>query len=231
MKILELLENNKKIILVISIILFILFFMSNNYYRGNKSLNYLMNKYGSDKGTDHNYTFYYEKLFSHNKQEIKSLCEIGLGTNDIDIPSNMGVDGKPLASLYAWRDYFNNATIYGGDIDEKILKNEERIFTYKIDMTDKNSIKRFWKNIDTPVDIIIDDGLHEYDANVTLFENSIDMWKHYYIIEDVKSSLLHKWGNKINEWRNKYPSYNIEIVRLKIKTNRPDNNLIVIRKG
>lgn len=205
--------------------------LMNNYGSGKdkSSLNDLMNKYGSDKGTDHNYTYYYENLFENNKNNIKSLCEIGLGTNDINIPSNMGINGKPLASLYGWRDYFENAIIYGGDIDEKILKNEDRIITYKIDMTNRDSVRDFWKNINTPVDIMIDDGLHEYEANVTLFENSINKWKYYYIIEDVKNSLLDKWDIKINEWRNKYPEYNIQLIRLEIETRKTDNNLIVIK--
>ena len=36
--------------------------------------------------------------------------------------------------------YFLNATIYGADVDKKILKNEEKIKTYYVDQTDKNSI-------------------------------------------------------------------------------------------
>ena len=54
-----------------------------------------------------------------------NIFEVGLGTNNVDVPSNMGKDGKPGASLRAWRDYFPNA-----DIDTRILFKEDKIQTF-----------------------------------------------------------------------------------------------------
>ena len=91
----------------------------------NSELTELMNFYGSDKGgknNHHNYSKYYSQIFYNKKNKIKNFLEIGLGTNNTELASNMGENGKPLASLRAWRDYFPNAQIYGGDIDRDILK-------------------------------------------------------------------------------------------------------------
>ena len=140
-----------------------------------------MNHYGSDKGgknNHHNYADYYSEIFFHKRNEIKNFLEIGLGTNDVKLPSNMGKDGIPLASLKAWRDYFFNAQIYGGDIDKEILFEEDRIKTFYVDQLDSSSIKRMWETIEVEdFDIIIDDGLHEPEANYNFFVNSFHKLK------------------------------------------------------
>ena len=45
-----------------------------------------------------------------------------------------------------------------------------------------------WKKIGKKMDIIIDDGMHTYDANIVFFENSINFLvdKGFYIIEGYK---------------------------------------------
>ena len=148
-------------------------FLSNS--KTNQKLKNLMDFYGSDKGgknNHHNFAQYYSQIFNIRKDKIKNFLEIGLGTNNLDIPSNMGEKGKPLASLRAWRDYFKNANIYGADIDKNILKNESRIKTFYVDQTDPNTIDEMFKNIGVSnFDIILEDGLHEYNANICVFEN------------------------------------------------------------
>jgi hypothetical protein len=143
----------------------------------NSKLTELMILYGSDKGgknNHHNYSEYYSEIFFHKKKEIKNFLEIGLGTNNIKIASNMGKDGQPLASLRAWRDYFENANIYGADIDKDILKNEERIKTFYVDQTDPVTISAMFKEIGlNKFDVILEDGLHEFNANICFFENAI----------------------------------------------------------
>ena len=138
----------------------------------------LMNFHGSDKGgknNDHNYSEYYSEIFFYKKKKIKNFLEIGLGTNNTNLPSNMGSEGKPLASLRAWRDYFVNANIYGADIDKNILKDEERIKTFYVDQTNPETISALFKQIGLDkFDIILEDGLHEFNANICFFENAID---------------------------------------------------------
>ena len=198
----------------------------------NSKLTELMNYYGSDKGgknNHHNYADFYSEIFFHRRNEIKNFLEIGLGTNNVNLPSNMGIDGVPLASLRAWRDYFKNAQIYGADIDKSILKNEERIKTFFVDQTNPESIKKLFNSIgELKFDIILEDGLHEYNANICFFENSIDYLKNngIYIIEDVFYKDKKKF---LNYFRNK--NYNFSIVDIYHKKNIANNCLVIVRKN
>ena len=198
----------------------------------NSKLTELMNFYGSDKGgmnNHHNYSEYYSELFFNERKNIKNFLEIGLGTNDVNMLSNMGEKGIPLASLKAWRDYFENAIIYGADIDKKILKNHERIKTYFVDQTDPKTIELLFKNIGiSDFDVILDDGLHDYNANICLFENSIKYLSNsgIYIIEDVYFKDKQKFINYFNN-----SDYNYSIVDIYHKKNIANNCIILIRKN
>ena len=190
-----------------------------------------MNLYGSDKGgrnNHHNYSDFYSELFFNKRKDIKNFLEIGLGTNNTNMPSNMGENGVPLASLKAWRDFFENANIYGADIDRAILKNEERIKTFYVDQTDPEKIQTMFKNIGVEkFDIILEDGLHEYNANICFFENSIDFLKDdgIYIIEDI----YYKDQEKFIKYFKNTP-YNFSIVDIFHEKNIANNCLIVIKK-
>ena len=203
-------------------------------------LSELCEKYGSDKGfvnldvdkpynwTTHSYTSYYNSIFNLSRENIKFVFECGLGTNNPDIKSNMTINGVPGASLRVWRDYFINANIYGGDIDKDIMFEEDRIKTFYVDQLNTNSIKSMWESIDVEnFDIIIDDGLHEPEANLNFFLNSFYKIKNngVYIIEDVSNLDLVYLQDKLR-------NYDTEIVTLfsKYKKGYGDNNLIVIRK-
>ena len=191
----------------------------------------LMNKYGSDKGglnNHHNYASYYSFLFEHKRKNIKSILEIGLGTNDVTLLSNMGEKGVPLASLRAWREYFPKAEIFGGDIDKNILKNEERIKTFYVDQTNTISIQQMFKKIGKDeFDIILEDGLHEFNANICFFENSIKYLSKsgIYIIEDVYFKDQIKF---INYFKNL--NYNFSIIDIYHRKNIANNCLILITK-
>lgn len=158
-------------------------------------LSYLHN---SDKGAPegsktklswdyHIYTDIYNLIFNYSRFNVKNVFEVGLGTNNPNLTSSMGVLGTPGASLRMWKDYFPNANIFGADIDKDILFQEDRIKTFYVDQTSKDSIFELWKDIDCEFDIMIDDGFHDPDANITFYESS----KHklikggIYIIEDV----------------------------------------------
>ena len=149
----------------------------------------LMHGAGSDKGMGwHNYTVLYHKLFQSLMPKINIMLEVGIGTNYTDVPSNMGVDGIPGASLRGWREYFSGSVICGGDVDDRILFEEDRIRTYKIDQLSKESIICF-KSVMPHIwfDVIIDDGLHTFEANEQLYNNISDKLRPggFYIIEDI----------------------------------------------
>ena len=198
----------------------------------NQDLKILMDNYGSDKGgknNEHNFAQYYSQIFHNQKDKIENFLEIGLGTNDINMPSNMGKDGKPLASLRAWRDYFKNANIYGADIDRNILNDENRIKTFYVDQTNPASIKDLFNQIGNKrFDIILEDGLHEFNANICFFENAINFLKTdgVYIIEDV----YYKDQEKFIRYFEK-TSYNFSIVDIFHKKNISNNCLVVIKKN
>ena len=201
-------------------------------FLSNTKLSELMNHYGSDKGgknNHHNYADYYSEIFFHKREEVKNFLEIGLGTNNVKLPSNMGKDGTPLASLKAWRDYFLNANIYGADIDKNILKNEDRIKTYYVDQTNPDTIEKMFIEIGVNnFDVILEDGLHEFNANICFFENSIKYLSPNgtYIIEDV----YYKDQEKFISYFNKQ-NYNFAVIDIYHQKNIANNCLIVIKKN
>ena len=216
------------------------------FYNANNILSKLCEKYGTDKGyvnfkkktpygwRPHSYSMYYHSLFSHCRENIKLVFECGIGTNNLDVESNMTMEGKPGASLRVWKEYFNNALIIGADIDNRILFQEDRIKTYEVNQLNPSSIKSMWSNIKYDnFDLIIDDGLHTLEAGLTFFHNSFRKLKKggLYIIEDVDFTYLKLLKDKLIE-------YNPEVVILKNNftnqdsfrhDNLNDNNLILIR--
>jgi len=181
-------------------------FLKNN----NDYFSYLCSKYGTDKGffdstkakrNCHNYSGYYNQIFSHCKKSIKLVFECGIGTNNEKLVSSMGNQAKPGASLRVWRDYFPRASIYGADIDKKILFEERGIKTFFVNQLDSQSIKTMWKQIKKKnFDLIVDDGLHTFDAGINFFKNSINFLSKsgIYIIEDVAYKDLVKYVEYFN---------------------------------
>jgi hypothetical protein len=203
------------------------------------SLGSLMLKYGSDKGGDsnsnHNYTTIYDPLLSclKSKGSDVNLFELGLGTINTNIKSNMGwvPDYKPGASQRAWSEWLPDAHIYGADIDSDTLFTEGNIRTFQVDQTDAGSIDKLWTDIgDVLFDVIIDDGLHEFDAGFTFMLNSIHKLKPggLYIVEDITHSDCEKWYGSFDVLKSKFTS--VEIVKLlHYPRNLFDNNLLICR--
>ena len=193
----------------------------------------IMNKYGSDKGNGHhNYTLVYTHLFDNIKNNRMNIFELGLGTNNININSHMGINGKPGASLYGWREYFKNSTIYGADIDRDILFNSERINTFFCDQTDKESIKNLWDECNIMFDIIIEDGLHTFDGHYTFLTNSIHKVKKggYYISEDLMPQSVDMFQNILPLLKKNFNLESITILKIPNKgKNETDNTLLIIK--
>ena len=194
--------------------------------KNNNHLANLCNKYGTDKVYPHSYTDYYHREFNQIKDQVSLIFEMGIGSNDLSIPHNMGINGKSGASLYVWSQYFKNSTVYGGDIDKKTFINSDRIKSYYVDQNDQSSIKDMWNNINaTNFDIIIDDGHHALKPGIMFFRNSFHKLKKngQYIIEDVHISYLGKLVEKLKE-------YNPKIILFENNNNLNDNNLVVFKK-
>jgi hypothetical protein len=166
--------------------------------------------------------------FGHCRETIRRVFECGLGTNNPNLPSNMGTEGRPGASLRVWKDYFPNAMIFGADIDPTILFEEERIKTFYVDQTSKNSIDELWRQIElSDFQLMIDDGLHNFEAGICLFENAISKLaaNGYYIIEDVHPYNMLRYKSYFSQKK-----FKVEYVSL-YRPDIPlgDNQLVVIR--
>jgi hypothetical protein len=200
---------------------------------------FIMNYFGSDKGDpiesgNHNYTQTYDQLFKDIRKEKLRIFELGLGTNNPNFPSNMGVNGKPGASLRGWKQYFKNSEIFGADIDKGILFEEDHINTFYCDQNNGDAIREMWAKpeLESGFDIIIEDGLHIYESNVNFFENSIHKLYvgGYFIIEDIMHYTLDRWAVKLGEWRVKYPGFSFRMRVLSHPTNSHDNTILVCKR-
>jgi hypothetical protein len=235
-----------------------LFYLSNEhklgfsvtmYSKTSNELKNLFDRFGTDKDSvafekfnrhhenfisystsPHTYSDFYEELFSKNKNEKINLFECGLGSTDATFPSNMGSKYNSGASLRAWKEYFPNGNIYGADVDPKTLIQEERITTYKMDQTDSKSVKAVFDDINKEFDFIIDDGLHTFNAGVSLFENIFykylkkTPWAAY-VIEDI---LISEYSDWLNYFENK--SLKVSYITLPNRDGRfHQNNLILIK--
>jgi hypothetical protein len=138
-------------------------------------------KHSVNRSTDKlisRHAYYYDEAFSHLKNEITSLLEIGI---------NRG------GSMRAWKDFFVNAEIYGIDcryspIRRLEAEGGERTHAVRINVEDKEKLARF--AVDKQFDIIIDDGSHNNHHQIIAFETLWPTIKPggYYVIEDTAVS-------------------------------------------
>jgi hypothetical protein len=159
-----------------------------------KTLGDILSTYGSDKSNTvspklNDYHIFYSYVFNKlGKHSELTVLEVGLGTNNPDLVSTMGVNGKPGASIKAFRDYLPNSRIYGSDIDKDILFKEDRIDTCYVDQMDIESFKHLHNSFgNIEYDVIIDDGLHSIAANFNTLLFAIDniAKNGWIIIEDI----------------------------------------------
>nr|QBK85244.1 MAG: methyltransferase [Iridovirus LCIVAC01] len=190
----------------------------------------IMHKYGSDKSLGHhNYTKLYDNLFSERRNEKLTVLEIGIGSINPSIPSNMTGQSNylPGASIRGWREYFPNAHIYCCDIDLDVLdifENDDNIQSFYLDQTNPALVNDVFNKSDLKdieFDIIIDDGLHNFPINYMVLEILYPKLKKggYYIVEDIinynKSIVMFNFS--------KY-------VTLPNPRNNVDNNLFIVKK-
>lgn len=190
----------------------------------------VMTKYGSDKGYRwHNYTTVYSVLFKEWRDQPLRIFELGLGGDNPRVP-NAG------ASLRGWRELFPNALVYGADINRAALLQEDRIKTFYCDQLDQASIRELWLQPDLQggMDIIIEDGLHTFEANVSFLEGSLEQLRPggIYIVEDIHKGTVERWYDQLEtNYSMRYKRFEFAFVVLPHYFNRVFNNLLVIRRG
>lgn len=189
-------------------------------------LSAIMDRWGSDKASGgHNYTLFYDRLFHDGRSRYARVFELGIGSNHPDTPTNMGSAGVPGASLRGWREYFTTADIFGGDIDRRVLFEEERIKTGFVDQTKPDLIENLLGSIGGRFDLVIGDGLHQLEANRTFFDGAFKRLKEggIYIIEDVASYQRGSYAAFLSP-------YDTAILDIPHLSNRHDNCLAVVVK-
>jgi hypothetical protein len=157
----------------------------------------LLDYHGSDKGSYNGYHHIYGEVLSKlDFSKPTVIAEIGLGSRNPRIPSNMGKSGKPGASLRAWRDISEKTTVYGLDVDRDALFTEPRIETFFHDQTSEEDWRLLRKIIKPQtVDVFIDDGLHTPSANLCFLNNAVEFVRPggWLIIEDIPARALPIW--------------------------------------
>jgi predicted O-methyltransferase YrrM len=161
-------------------------------YKNNSSeLCQIGKKYDTDKSSQrknvtnsrhcHPYTLFYDGLFRHKKQEPLKIAELGI------------LDG---ASMLMWKEYFTNAQIYGFEYNSALITNfkqkfnNDRITLANIDVTDENSIRTAFSDLNILYDVIIEDTTHQFEDQIRVIENVYPYLKEggMLIIEDIFKS-------------------------------------------
>ena len=147
-------------------------------------LNEIALKYGTDKSSKtHNYCDIYEFFFNPLIDKNITLVEIGVLYGN---------------SINMWREYFKKAKLIGLDIDKtckRFEKIENNLFIEIGRQEDINFLKSVIEKYG-PIDIIIDDGSHFGDDQITTFEYIFPTLKPkgLYIIEDLHCSFCKNYG-------------------------------------
>jgi len=111
-----------------------------------------------------------------------------------------GTPYKRDASLYALREYFPNAEVYGIDVqDDVMLNNEARIVTALADSTSSvamaSAMSKFGCKSEC-FDVIIEDALHTEKAQLSTLTNIFAQLKPggIYVAEDVQPDYKAQWN-------------------------------------
>jgi hypothetical protein len=155
----------------------------------------------------HFYADFYEESLKNSK--IENLLEIGIEYG---------------GSLRAWSSLFPKSNIFGADINKEYLFDEPNIKTFYTDQLDKNELNNLFNKIkDKRFDVIIDDGLHTYDANINTFEilfPLLEKTNGIYFIEDIIFKDLKRYYSYFGN------NYNIKIVEC-LNTNENYQNCLI----
>tara|TARA_R110000803_G_scaffold160802_3_gene224663 strand:+ start:587 stop:1195 length:609 start_codon:yes stop_codon:yes gene_type:complete len=165
-------------------------------------------KYGSDK-CPHHYHYYTPKYYEilHDKK-VNKMLEIGIGHYEM-MKNYVGDNYERGASLKMWREFFKDANIYGCDILEDVIFEDDRIKTYLCNQQRPYELETMMSKIGK-CDIILDDGSHE---NQHQFISFIILWKYvekdgFYIIEDLLKGFL----EHIGQWAELFDDCSIHTV-------------------
>jgi len=166
------------------------------------ALSLLFTKYGTDK-VRNEYVGMYEDILASMRDRPARICEIGIGTLIPGAPSSMvsycDPGYRPGGSLRAFRDFCRKATVLGLDVQPDTQFQEDRIETGICDSTDGMAVALFFAFRERAFDLVIDDGLHAWQAQLATLVNFQDkvVQGGFYVIEDIGlgSPMFSEWSS------------------------------------
>ena len=83
------------------------------------------------------------------------------------------------------------------------------------------------------MDIIIDDGLHNFRGNMSFLDGSLAHIHSggFYVVEDIPQESLDTWRSHLKNYAKRFPNYEFALVELPNSFNDRDNNLLIIRRA
>jgi cellulose biosynthesis protein BcsQ len=124
--------------------------------------------------------------------------------------------------------------VFGADVDRDVLFTEDQIQTYYCDQLDGNAIRDLWSQpaLQSEMDILIEDGLHTFPANVSFLDGSLERVRvgGTYIVEDIRRNDLPMWHRQLPIYAKQFSNFDFVLVELPNALNDYDNNLLIIRR-
>lgn len=197
--------------------------MNTNKLLSTDPLSELAFKYLSDKCPQikHPFTPIYYDLLKDKRNTFRKVLEIGIGYREMALKWR---DYRTGASLLMWREFFPNAQIYGIDILERALYQDDRIESFICDQTKEADLNDLIRKIGSDIDLIIDDGSHLTNDQIFSCKILMPMINKdiIYIIEDVSEP--DKIVNALQD------EYNCQVPKIRRRF-RDDNLVIVTNKS
>lgn len=153
--------------------------------------------YATDKShDDHKYTDLYSMLLDPLRDSTTNITEVGIASGQ---------------SLWMWHEYFSLATVWGLDLRvsarlREVFGSMNRVHLLTCDATSPEALAAVGFANES-MDIIVDDGLHEADANQRVLLN---MWPllrpgGLYFMEDITTGSFGRTNGKFSPEDASYP--------------------------
>uniref|UniRef100_A0A6C0ESY0 Glycosyltransferase 2-like domain-containing protein n=1 Tax=viral metagenome TaxID=1070528 RepID=A0A6C0ESY0_9ZZZZ len=203
-------------------------------------LDELSKKYKLDKNIAsgcHNYIPAYVSIFQGIRYNIKNILEIGIGSvENGEMGGVVSYGYKTGNGLKCWSEYFPNSHVFGLGIYEHKELNTDKITTFVADQSNVNDLQKVINNINSKLDIIIDDGTHNGEDQVTsfMFLNKFLTKNGIYIIEDIQDKNINKFIDLtiFSDEDKKYiiENFTIKYFDMRSTINRTDDFIICFKK-
>lgn len=189
------------------------YFLDGQYHNVTE-LCHLMKKNGVDKGLGlHNYSTFYEYLFSSLRHCPFRFLEIGYRKHGVSLP--------------VWQQYFTNARVLYADETNPSGNPSLRVF----DQRSAEDIGRLLGEIGG-ADIIIDDAMHMFPENLFLLEHAFPHLDEggIYIVEDLTKETQQSFLEHKQALMERLPIRSFFVMDIPHPTNSYDNRLLVLQK-